>query len=439
VFELIKIAMAVLTGFIVFKTILFNCNRYVAFVTFALWFRFTLAAFHQFTYDPVVAGLSINALASISIVGFGILVLPKSIFIIKRYVYIYAFIAVIIVSGIYNFRPIDLVNVLVKWGYLLVIASALYLAFLGVGRDKTLLTILKAFYMPVGLMILSILLGESKATENDGSTSYVGGYNHEAAFSMIIVSFTLIVGILRKGVLKFQTSLFFLGVILIVFVNYRTALLTVLPIIFVYVMTATSSKVAPKFRLPLVSIVIIGFFFVFTIISTLMAERFADIGTILSNWQELMKAPVYFTENEQDLFSARVYLWSQYLYEFTNADIMRQTIGHGPEAWSDVFDKYAHNTYVSYLYEYGVLGLSAFMCFIINVLYLALKSDDVFVKYRVAGCFVGYLVMSLATMPIWNIEGLITLALILSIAIYGQFSEKTTKANKRSQLAGVGP
>ena len=107
----------------------------------------------------------------------------------------------------------------------------------------------------------------------------------------------------------------------------------------------------------------VGFMFLFGA-GMALQERFADIATVLYNFDELIKAPEYYTSEEKRLFSARVYLWSSYLSVFFTSDLATQLIGLGPESWQDLFRYYAHNTYVSYLFEYGYLGLLSFFILI---------------------------------------------------------------------------
>jgi hypothetical protein len=148
------------------------------------------------------------------------------------------------------------------------------------------------------------------------------------------------------------------------------------------------------------------------VISSSLAERFSDISLILNNLNELIKAPEYFSDAEQDIFSSRVYLWSQYLTVFSQSDFLHRMVGLGPESWSGVFDKYAHNAFVSYIYEYGYLGITTFLIVNIYLLKQALNNQSKILGRKLFFSILGLMVMSLSTMPLWNIEGLICYALI---------------------------
>ena len=428
-FELIKILFAVISGLLVYKSINTNCNKYLAFAVSAIWLRFVLSAFHEITYDPLIAGLSINALGSISIAGLGLFLLPGKVFLLKKLVPFYLLFAVIALSGIGNFAPIDTVNVLVKWAYFLVIACALFLSIRAQGMNTSLLKLFVPFIMPIGLQVMSVLMGEVKATESDGSASYVGGYNHEAAFSMIVVSFLFIVGLIERGSLRFQTAIFSVGIILLVLVNYRTAMLAALPIISIYFYNSIDRKLKARHKVPVLSITVLVGIVLFVIAGIAMQERFADIATVIYNFDDLIKAPEYYTDEEKRLFSARVYLWSSYLTIFFSSDLATQMIGLGPESWQDLFRYYAHNTYVSYLFEYGYLGLLSFVILIFYVFKLTKSIPSKHYNRTTFFTFLGLLVMCLATMPLWNIEGLIFFALLFGIIL------GTQHKNQHSQRA----
>tara|TARA_R110002012_G_scaffold93206_1_gene226107 strand:- start:1165 stop:1665 length:501 start_codon:yes stop_codon:yes gene_type:complete len=154
-----------------------------------------------------------------------------------------------------------------------------------------------------------------------------------------------------------------------------------------------------------------------------MQERFADVGVMISNLDLILKAPIYFSEAEQDIMSARVYIWSQYINAFANADAVQQVFGFGPDSWKQRFELYAHNTFVSYLYEYGILGLVSFLlvCILMTLQPLGLK-DKKLSKILVLS-FLGFLTMNLATMPLWNIEGLIFFSIFCSLVFGSQSAE----------------
>jgi hypothetical protein len=337
-------------------------NKYsfaLAFVVFAIWLRLALSAFPNLTHDAIFAGFSINALASIFVVVVGLMYLPLKAFLLKKLSTFYIFMSAIIISGVINLTSVDLLNVIIKWAYLLVLSLALMLAIRRHKLKNTLRVLITAFYLPIALVILSILLGETKATEQDGSVSYIGGYSHESGVSMIVISFALIVSLLDRTHLPNRNLLFYSSVVLLVLVNYRTGMLAMLPIVIAFILASTYHKILPKFRL--VSLLSIGLCvgLLLYLSSLSMSARFQDIAIVLTNWDELLKAPDYFSQAERRLFS-----------------------------WFAIRIRLTH------------------------------------IRIKMIGALLGFLVMNLATMPLWNIEGLILFSIIFGVAMAGYTSSR---------------
>ncbi|MEL7028218.1 MAG: hypothetical protein AAGL49_03180, partial [Pseudomonadota bacterium] len=162
------------------------------FVLTAVWLRYVLAAFHDFTYGPVVAGFSINALASIGVVGVGLLLVRKSALLMQHLWPAYLLVGAILLSGVINASPIDLVDVLTKWGYFIVIGLCAYDAVRIHGLPQFAKILAAAFIVPLGMQYLSFALGAAKALESDGSVSYIGMYNHESIFSITLLTFVFL-------------------------------------------------------------------------------------------------------------------------------------------------------------------------------------------------------------------------------------------------------
>ena len=427
-FEAIKLLVGVVSLIMVYRTITGNCNKYLAFAICAIWLRYFLSAFHTITYPPLVAGFSINALGSIGVAGLGLLLIPTAVFTLKKLFPFYILFTAIAVSGFVNMQIPGTINVLVKWCYFLVLAGALFLSIRRQGQNETFKKLMVAFTMPLTLQVFSVLLGHAKSAEADGSTSYIGGYNHEAAFSMIIVSFIFVVGLIERGTIRFRTSLFTLAVFLLVLVNYRTAILTILPIAAVFYFTLVEQRLKPSQKAPVLTVVTALFVMIFFGLSLTMQERFADVGLMLSNLDLITKAPIYFSETEKDIMSARVFIWSQYIDAFTNADSLHKIFGFGPDSWKHVFAKYAHNTFVSNLYEYGYLGFYSSIVMMLFMLREAFKMHQKNLAKIVGLSIVGFLIMNLATMPLWNIEGLIFFAIVVGTVFSSSKQADSTKS-----------
>ena len=72
------------------------------FLVLALWLRYLLSAFHQYTYPPIVGGLSLNAMASITLTAIGFLVIERRLLLLKAFGGVYLVIVATMVSASIN-------------------------------------------------------------------------------------------------------------------------------------------------------------------------------------------------------------------------------------------------------------------------------------------------------------------------------------------------
>jgi hypothetical protein len=432
-FEVIKLATSLLTFMLIVKSVNSRKVTPIHLVAFALWLRFSLSAFHEITFEPIVAGLSINALGSISVVCVGILFIPKSYFLYKKFLFLYAFLILIGLSALLNGGSIALANVYIKWLYMLTLSILLLHGYINTSLFKALRILLLPFLLPIILFFMSLVLGVSKPLELDGSTSYIGGYNHEAAFSMMIASALLIACIqsARPSKLVFYSVVILFFIVLLV--NYRTTMLAIIPLTAITIFHVLNKRIAKSKQIisQTGSIALLGALFFLALIGN--SERFVDFSRVFTQWDTIFQAPQYFSRAERILFSARLYIWSQYIYEFYQADLLHQLVGHGPESWNNNFNKYAHNTFISYLYEYGIVGVLIFIIFISHVIVLAIKVPVSYFRSLCIGACIGFLLLNMATMPLWNIEGIIFFSLFYSFILYNQLMRSSVLELKKEE------
>jgi len=390
-------------------------SREVAFLLLAMWLRYSAAAFHEVTYRPALLGLSFIALTSVAVVAVGLIVIDRRKLLLHRLMPIYALMAIILVSAIANSAWVGLVNEIIKWCYLVVLALAAYGAMERHGSDRVLRAVLFTFAGPIAAQWVSIAMGLQVANE-DGTPSFIGGYGHEQAFSIILLTF-LVVNCLAT---KLGTTSAFLrlavAAIGLVLANYRTTLLAaavpaasfaVSKLMRLFV--RNQRTVALVFLCAMTAVAFIG-------VAHLAADRFADIGTTLHKGASLIQPPQYFTREEKRIFSGRMYLWSQYIDAYMDGMVIEKLIGFGPDSWVGRFPLYAHNTFISNLYELGILGFVAFVWILAaNCLAAAQAREG---KVVVLACHIGFVVLNLATMPIWTLEGDILYALLLAHTWY---------------------
>lgn len=382
------------------------------FLLLATWFRYSIATFHQYTYPPVVLGLSAIALTSIVVVAVGCLVVGSRNLLLRRLIPIYFTILVVLVSAITNQRWIEGVNAIFKWLYLIVFALAAHHAMRRRGSEPIFRSLAVIFAGPVVLQWLSVAWG-LKTTSPDGTSFYIGEYQHQQSLSIILLTFLYITCFSPSlGLLESYGRLTIVAAGLAL-ANYRTAVLAAAVPASTLAVSKLVERVVPKQRGIVVVFLAVVTVFVFVGVGTLARERFADLGTTLDKGASLIKPAEHFTTEEKRLFSGRIHLWSQYIEAFLDGDIVNILVGFGPDAWVGRFTTYAHNTFISYLYEFGLFGLVGLVWILSSNFLTALRVRDNGRLVLVA-CHIGFIVLNLATMGIWTLEGAVLYALLLS-------------------------
>jgi hypothetical protein len=321
------------------------------------------------------------------------------------------------VSGIGNHTIPRVIDVGVKFGYLLVITISVYEGLIELGQRRMTNLMLWAFITPLLLQALSIVFRVVKASEADGSLSYIGGYGHEAAFSVVLAT-GLFIACFATG-LKIWSRLTFVLVFMgaIIAANYRTAILAFAPLIVTQFNIDLIGRFSPKQR----SIIAVGFLIVSAIavvgIGWVFRERFLDIVTVVESFDELIKPQAEYTQDQKQLMSARPYIWAGYIEAYVNGSTLNHVLGYGPDSWIGVMNVYAHNTLVSALYEYGVFGIVAFCYLWATMLYAAMRTPRG-VRGKLVAAHLSFLLLNMATMPHWMLEGDIFYGVICGYTLF---------------------
>ena len=386
------------------------------FLLLATWFRYSIATFHQYTYPPVIFGLSLIALTSIVVVAIGLVVVGGRNLLLRRLIPIFGIILVILISAFASQRWIEAVNATFKWLYLIVFVLAAYYAMRRRGSERIFGSLAIIFAGPIGLQWLSVPLG-LKTTSEDGSSFFIGGYQHQQALSIILLTFLYITCFSPS--LSVIESYGRLGTVVVglALANYRTALLAAAVPASSLTVSKLVEKFVPKQRAIVVVFLAVITVFVFVGVGTLARERFADLGTTLDKGASLIKPAEHFTTEEKRLFSGRLHLWSQYIEAYFDGDSINILVGFGPDSWVGRFSTYAHNTFISYLYEFGLFGLAALLWILISNFLMAARVRGT-AGLILVSCHIGFIVLNLSTMGIWTLEGAILYALLLSQTWY---------------------
>jgi O-Antigen ligase len=389
---------------------------YVAFLLLAIWLRYSLAVLHEYTYPPVALGLSVVALSSIVVVAAGFVLIGIRNLLLQKLAPIYVIILLVLVSGGVNQTWLGTVNVSLKWLYLVVFAIAAYAAIERHGPDQVFGALATVFVGPIVLQWLSVPWGLQTVNE-DRSLSFIGGYQHQQAFSIILLTF-LYVTIFSPGLSAAASYIrLLIAAVGLAYANYRTAILAAALPAASLVVAKGIGKLVPRQRS--VAFVFLGAVAATALvgIASLAQDRFVDLSIVLDKGASLIQPPEYFTADEKRLFSGRVHLWSLYINGYLDGNIINLLFGFGPESWVERFALYAHNTFISHLYELGIFGLAALVWFVAANTSMAARLTGN-AKITLLSCHIGFIVLNMATMAIWTVEGDILYGLLLAQTWY---------------------
>jgi len=378
--------------------------------------RYWVSAFHEYTYRPALGGLSYIALTSISLVVLGVVILDK------RRLFIGAFLPVVIVcvlmltSGLLNRDPMSALEPIVRNAFFIVIAVAVWQT-LDVAGPEAMTRLLWVFVQPIMFQVLSIGLDVAKAGESDGSASYIGGYGHEQVFSLILATCFVIACFATRINRWVKLAISGLSLIGIALANYRTTILGMVPLVAVQLLTSVPAAVEPQqrglVRSAMLALAICGL----AAAVTLNSSRFADLAIVLDEGTSMIRPPEHFTAEDRRVLSGRIYIWSSYIYAYKAATPLQKVVGMGPDSWTSHFRSYAHNTVISYLYELGLLGVAAILLLWATMLRIAWHVPRK-VRPQVLGAHGIFIVMNMATMPHWQIEGNVLYGLICGYTLF---------------------
>ncbi|OQW63186.1 MAG: hypothetical protein A4S17_07690 [Proteobacteria bacterium HN_bin10] len=394
-------------------------DRAAAFVMGAAWLRYVMSAFHTITYRPLVAGMSANALASMGMFLVGLLTIDWRHLALRFLLPFYVLIVLAIVSAFANggVTP-GLITVISKHGYLIVILLSVFGAMRRARAGDFMTSMLWAFLPTLIWQALSVAMGIGKATETDATAvSYIGGYNHEAAFSVILATCLTVACFTTQLNKTVRLAIVLACIAGIVLANYRTTLVAVAPLLLMFFAFSSLRRFPLRDRPFVVSALIVLLAIGLGFASLLFAERFQDLTVATSGDVNFFKPAQYYTVEESRLLSGRPRIWSAYIYAWLEGDLTEHVIGFGPESWNDVFPLYAHNTLVNYLYEYGIIGVVVILWVWFSMLAAAIR-----VRHPHAGVLIGahlsFLVLNMSTMPMWMIEGNILYGIICGYTLY---------------------
>lgn len=382
------------------------------FLLLAIWLRYVLAAMPEQTAVAYVAGFSINALSSIAVAGAAILIVGRRLLRLRHLALVYAIMALSVFTGLLHGVVVGMINDIVKWTYFIGLALLVFRAVSIFGMDRVMRAILCAFATPLLLQAASVALGAGKFSEFDGSTAYIGGYFHEGAFSDILLTFIFALCLVQWRHSASLPALAAIGFAALLLANYRTAIIAAVPMAVLLGALAYLALFGRSLRPAALAVAALVGLALLPAGWALLPDRITDIGVVVVRFENLIKPPDEYTAADRLLFSGRLYTWANYLTAYGRGSTVEHLIGYGPNSWEGLFRFYAHNTYVSYVYEFGVIGLVLLIALFGYNLMIALNGIDGRLALRLAAAQAGLALLNLAHMPLWSIEGLIGYAVV---------------------------
>ncbi|WP_176473184.1 O-antigen ligase family protein [Sphingomonas lenta] len=376
-----------------------------------------LSAAWQFTFTSSPVGLSWNALSSVLFFAAGLFVLRRrsiSLLVLAPFI---PLLGVAMLSGAMNDALPDLATYATKLGYLVVVALLVVDASERHGGDAVMRTLALALASPLVLQIAGLALGIVKQSELDGSAAYIGGYQHEASFAVLLCGTMLAICLVRR--FDFRLKLAMVGWVLLglLLANYRTALLAIAPLVALSLLADGARRFLPGQRAIMGAMLAVLVAAAGLGMAVTLRERFADLGVFVSRNTELIKPPYTFSIEDRHVLNGRPLIWSQYYYAWDEGTTMQHVFGFGPETWTGNFRVYAHNTLVSALYEVGVVGVICYLLLWAWFLLLAFLAPGP-VRAVLVAAHLAFLLLNMATMPMWSIEGLIYYGLLCGYTAY---------------------
>lgn len=371
-----------------------------------IWLRYVMQAYHEITF-LTVGGVSINALGSLGVCCVGGLVLLREFGALARFPVILTLAIVVIVSGLSNGLLQPTIEALLKWGYFLIVLLAVQDCIRRDGDARILGLLLWAFAPPLVFQALSVGFGIGKAGESDGSVSFIGGYNHEAAFSIVLVTCFAVASLAPRFNTAWRLFILVACIAGIYAANYRTSFIALAPIAIGYFVFGAVQSIPRRWRLTISLMGLVAMVGGLIAANVLLSERLRDISLVASEADSLIRPPEDFSVADQKVLSGRLYIWNRYIDGYAAGSDRERLIGYGPDAWVDVFGVYAHNTIVSYLYEFGLVGAILIVVVWLGMLIRTMRIPDWPIRGQLVCAHLGFILLNMATMPFWQIEGLI--------------------------------
>lgn len=396
-------------------------TRAARYVLITLWLRFAMDCFSSFSLREAAGGVTWNAVGSILFTAAGLLVIRHRHLLLAVLVPIYGLLAVMAVSSFANGVPFAMVEQSAKFGLLVCMIVAAYEAANDEGPERFAAWLMVPFLLPIAMQAVSLALGIGKVAEGDGSVSYVGGFFHESTFSISIAAG--LVALCFAGRASSPSRIVFLlaSAGALIAANYRTTVIAMLPLLIYLLASIPVLAVRRNARLLVASVgalvAIVAISVAISSVNLEFGQRAQSVIDFATSPADLIRPLDSFTEDERRQASGRSYVWSKYVEGFNRSPPLQKLIGHGPDSWEAVFNVYAQNTVISYLYEIGWIGAGIVIILWLVMLLQVFRTPPAVMPALLLLHF-GYAVLNMSTQPFWAVEGLMMYGLICGFTLH---------------------
>jgi hypothetical protein len=407
-----------------------------AFVVVALWMRYTAGAYHLYMFQPIAGGLSGNALLSIGVTAFGLLfVVRPANLALKWLLPVYTLVGLALFSAALNGDAAGGINVAVKYAYMIVIMLAVFQALRSDPDARFLSWAMVSFLPLLVFQALSLALNLPKGSEDGDGLVWIGGYNHEAAFSVAMMT-GFLVGCFAKSAPRAVRVAFLLATLIgILLAGYRTTILAFAPLALAAFLSGLTLSVRRDQRAPMAVTAVVAGVLLVSVAALSYSASFADLAAFLADPAGLIKPPRDFDLLERQVMSGRPLIWSSYIYAWAAGTPLQHLFGLGPESWEGVFKVYPHNTLIATLYELGWFGVAA-MIALWTVMFAAAASAHG-ERFKLLAAHFAFFLLNMATMPFWQVEGLALYGLLCGYTIYAARTAPRPQKRSRRHIPGA--
>ena len=424
---IISVPMIIITAFFAVYAAWRLRSTPATLVIAAVWLRYATSIFHEFTFSRSPVGISWNALVSTAVVAAGLFALKPRLLTFKMLIPIYGVVLIGLISAIVNNGFSNLIVTTTKTGYLIVVTLCAYEALVRHG-ERFFTWLMVAFLLPFGLQIISFFIGQTKSGEIDGSISYVGGYNHVGSISIVLATALMLACIVRSMPRWVRATAIVGAAVGISLADYRTTIVAFIPFMLICFLVGPLRQLSAPYRA--MTLVLLGGVAIVAVAISAdsIGERYGELAEIPDVPAYILRDPTQFNREQQQLLSGRAFLWSKYIDAWRRGPPHYELIGAGPEARIMTKDRYPHNTLVSSLFEYGLIGLVAYFILLIFPMIYALGAvaGD---RARIIAAHASFFLLNMATMPLWQIEGNILYGLLCGYTLYAVTTAKWPAVN----------